>query len=448
MRHTRVEALRPLNAACWFPAAALAVLAGCTQILGIEELSGDGERIDAGGQDAAITDAAPPDGRMVPACADSEIETPLGAIDIDTEPAGNDMAATCGGDSSPELLLAWTAPVTDYYVFDTFGMGFDTVLALYAPECDGTELACSNNVGPMVQSELVRKFRQGEQALVLVDGNAGDSGQGPLQIQRVDCPDADLEGQSFPLTLSTVGFGDDASNACGGQDQEDRAYHWVPPADGLYYVRVTSESFTPVVSLIDGPRCDDRLLGCNAGASGEHGAEVVRFLRAGQPVSIVVDGLNGAGEFTLDIGISEGPTCPEATLDEGDIFQDQLTQRSLAPSCGYARQSGMFGGSFDLDDKTYLLTAPSIPGDCFGSCDVWVNSPDPVVLYALEGGDCGGPELACVESIDADGDGFFEANVVLPRDDQERLYTVVVATRSPASVGDYQIEVFCFLACP
>jgi hypothetical protein len=445
-----------------FPAAsgiALAgavLLAGCAQILGIDELSPGGR--DGGPPDAGPpgppSDATPPDSDIDTSCREGAATDGTGATMLDTEPAGNEFAATCGGESSADQMLVWTAPVTDYYVIDTFGSSYDTVLAVF-DECGGQELACSNNVGDSAQSEVVQKLRQGQPALVLVDGSAGDSGQATLNIQRVTCPDADLEGQTFPVELSTLGFGDDFSSQCGGSGNEDRAYHWVAPADGLYYFRATSETFIPVVTLIDGPRCTDRVLACNPGEGGEYGAEVVRFLRAGQQVSVVVDGrasgpdgTGGAGVFTLDIGIKQGDQCPETTLMTSGPFSDQFTAPTLSSSCGNTRQGGNFGELYEVPDKVYTMHLDGFGVGCANFCDVTVRSERPVVVYVLEGNDCGGAERECVIADIPPAGGMAETSVRLEAfGEVDADYTVVIADRFKDGVIAYQVEVVCSAIC-
>jgi hypothetical protein len=427
-------------------AGALVGLCGCAQILGIDDVS-------TGGRDAATPDASTPDALSIDSgldttCSDGVVPDGTGATPIDTEAAGDDFTASCGAGGSPDRMLVWTAPLTDYYVFDTFGSTFDTVLGLYA-ECAGEELACSNNVGELGQSEIVRKLEAGRQALILVDGANGDSGLGVLNIQRVTCPDADLEGQVFPVELTTRSFGNDFSSACGGSDQEDRAYHWAAPQDGLYYFRVTAESFTPALTLLDGPRCQDRTLGCGGAQVPAFGAEVVRFLRAGQPVSLVVDGVDGSGLFTLDIVRKDDQTCSEAVLPSaGPPLQDDFTGRTLAPSCGFARQSNGVGGVYDVPDRVYTLTVPAVSGGCFGQCTVVVSAPQQVALYALEGDQCGGAEVGCqVAQLDPTGNPA-TASLEFRQAAEETSYTVVVADISELDGGGFTLTTECAIACP
>ena len=409
-------------------AGAVVCAAGCGKLLGIEDTSPAEEPVDP----------------LI--CADLGISSALDPSPIDTETATDDFVTSCGDSGARDQAFAFTAPVTDYYVFDTFGAGFDTVLALY-DGCSGNELACSNNVGAMPQSELVRKLDEGQKALVVVEGFAGDSGKGNLQVARVSCPDADLEAQSLPVELTTVSFGDDFQGACGGQGHEDRGYHWVAPRDGIYAFRVTSSSFTPAISLIDGPRCSDASLGCNAAAPGIGHAEVVRRLHAGQPVGITVDGTDGAGVFSIDITERAG-TCPEGKLVANTgLAGEQFTDRILAPSCSPVEVSGMFGGRFDLPDKSYSFEVPSAGQDCFTGCDVSVTSSEPVTLYVLQGNDCSGTEMACKPSQLTGGQ--HTASLSLNGGPTGPTpYTIVVAEGLAGGQSTFDIQTQCFLACP
>ncbi|WP_428268575.1 hypothetical protein [Haliangium sp.] len=434
-----------------WPAALLAActlgLPGCAQILGIEDVAQSPPDAQASPPDAAVPPDAtvsPPDARAIDtSCVTAGMAQDIGITPVSTDTSSDTISASCGGQGSNDQVFEWTAPATDYYVFDTFNADFDTALAIYE-ECGGAELACSNNVGAVAQSELVRKFELGTQAIIVVDGVANDRGTGELNIQRVACPDVDLEGQSFPIVQSTVGYGDDFSSSCGGAGFEDRAYHFVAPEDALYYFHATSDSFQPIVNVLDGPRCSDRLLGCNTAADGTFGAEVVRRLDAGQEVTVLVDGNNNGGLFTLDIGISDA-RCPEEALDPfGSTTFPDFSPRVLAPSCSFIAGRDGVGERFDSDDITFEITIPARPATGSGSCDVVVTSAGEFVLYALDDGECRGAETDCViAAVDPSDPPDYTASVTLRMQDQESRRTVVIADTSPFTDGDIQIDVPC-----
>jgi hypothetical protein len=381
---------------------------GCTQILGIEDTSVATPTIDP----------------LV--CAGSTVPSELTATPINTEASVDSYSPSCGAAGSLDQEIGFTAPVTDYYVFDTFGSRFDTVLALY-DQCGGSELACNNNAGGVPQSELVRKLEAGQKALVVVEGNAADTGTGSLQVSRVTCPDADLEGRDFPVELSTASFGDDFKGACGGTGIEDRAYHWVAPKDGLFAFRVDSTTFTPAISLLSGPRCKDSSLGCNAAAAGIGHSEVVRRLKKGQPVTLQVDGVDRAGTFNVNVS-ERVTTCPSAPITNLGITAGKLAQRTLAPSCGAVEvPGGVAGARYELRDKTYSYTVPPAGVGCSFSCTFDLNAAEPLYMYVLQGDDCGGPELSCKKSALVGG-GVYKTSVsVGSKETVASPYTIVVA---------------------
>jgi hypothetical protein len=403
---------------------------GCSQILGIEDTS---------------VAEAPEDPFSCAAGAVTEVPA---AAPIDTEVAGDSVAPSCGSSGARDQTFGFTAPVTDYYVFDTFGASFDTVLSLY-DRCNGAELACNDNAGALPQSEVVRKLREGERALVVVEGRAGDTGTGMLHVSRVSCPDADLEEQTFPLTVSTASFGNDLSSACGGGAQEDRAYHWVAPKDGLFAFRADSTTFTPVVNLRAGPRCSDQALGCNSAEAGIGHAEVVRRLKAGDAVTLEVDGRNGAGPVTLNIE-ERTATCPSEAFPTGpNPVTGRLATRVLAPSCGSVEVPGGVSGSrFELGDHSYSYTMAPVAEGCAATATFELTTSEPMYLYALDGDDCSGAELACTPT--AVVGGMNTASVRLPAAvGVAKRYTVVVADRygQDGTMGTFSLSLSLTAIC-
>ncbi len=374
-------------------------------------------------------------------CTSSDIGNQLGRTPFNTDLLDDAVMSSCGGAGSADQAFIWTAPTSDYYIFDTFSADFDTVLSIYE-ECGGQELICNNNVGPIPQSEVVRKFESGAQAILVVDGAAGDRGAGDLNIQRVTCPDIDIEDQSFPLRdLSNTDSGDSYSGDCGGAGHDDRTYHWVAPDDGVYYFHATAEAFKPIVYLLDGPRCADRVLGCNIAGVPEHGAEVVRRLNAGQSVSIVVDSDGGSGLFTLDIGVKAN-RCPNDTLSiDAPISFADFEPRLLAASCTAISGFDGVGERFDAGDLTFNVTLPGIAPPGRGHCDVIVRSSQEFVLYALDDGDCRGAETDCKLSVPEPPE--FNSFVRLNMAEVETQRTVVITDVSPFDSGSLNIETAC-----
>ncbi len=427
----------------------LVPVTGCAQLLGFDDVSARSE--DAGIADARVgqPDAElPPDANVDPffTCTSSQFLPDLGGATFNTESEADEVDPSCGSTLAPDHLVSWRAPTTDYYVFDTSGSSFDTVLALF-DDCDGNELACNNNVSDdATSSEIVRKIERDTNLVVAVDGFAGDQGEGALNIARVTCPDSDLEGQTFPLALSTSSFGDDLSSSCGGDGQEDRAYHWIVPSDGLNAFKAVAPGFRPTISVIDGSRCSETELGCSKSAGFNMRAEVVRRLSAGQEVSIYVDGIDGAGTFELDVE-ERGTTCPQNTApSEGQTQLANYGPRILAPSCGFPEVSDGIAGIEPLGDVTYDVQLPGPGVGCEALCTYSVESSRAFTVYLLENNDCSGAELACEESSEAAG--VHNASVqVFARDNNVTRRTLVVAAADFPSAEEISVSVTCDLIC-
>ncbi len=259
----------------------------------------------------------------------------------------------------------------------------------------------------------------------------------------------------MPYTNTTVGAGDDNSGTCGGGGVEDKAFHWVAPAAGLYRFNVVSSVFTPAIYVEEGPQCGGALLGCNAAVNGTYGTEVVRELEAGQVLTVIVDGVSGSGSFTLDIEEVPGTSCPESssvinlttctTLGSVCIADQTLDGRLLAPTCAPAVGNGGFGTPLSMDDMSYLWQVPGISPPSAGFCGVRVDAEGDTsfVVYVLQGGDCSGPELDCVEATDTDSDGVYSAYVDETMLVDAQDYVLVVADDSWMDVTSFDITLMC-----
>ncbi|MBW2464191.1 MAG: hypothetical protein JRH11_21260 [Deltaproteobacteria bacterium] len=114
-------------------------------------------------------------------CADLTATEGTGVIARgNTVGAGNDFSASCaaGGDVAPDVAIAWTAPASGTYRFDTFGSAFDTQL-LALVSCDGgAPLGCNDDAGDRRTSEIELTVTAGDTIVLVVDGfdelSAGD----------------------------------------------------------------------------------------------------------------------------------------------------------------------------------------------------------------------------------------------------------------------------------
>ncbi len=412
-------------------------LPACAQLLGFEDVEPAGTQQDA----APSIDASGPDAAPDPlACAQQDFTPAIGTASGSNESTPNERDLSCGSENANDLLLAWRAPVTDYYVFSSEGSDFDTVLGLFEG-CDGEEFACNNNVDGASTSELVLKIEQDTDVLVAVDGFASDTGSVALEVERVSCPDSDLAGQTLPLSLSSTGFGDDFSNSCGGEGNDDRAYHYVAPTDGLYAFTAVGESHSPIITVIDGSRCEDQELGCNRAAEPGFTSQVVRRLTEGQELSVYVDGRDGAGPFDLDIQPVEA-TCPESSLSKGNMLIGSYTSRTMSSSCSFTEARNSINVRQERNDATFLVEVPNAGLGCFGSCDIQITSGEPFSAALLENGDCSGAELVCEPST---------ANAVLipaGMDETETTErTLIISNMSNTAEANFTVSMFCAVAC-
>jgi hypothetical protein len=108
-------------------------------------------------------------------------------------------AASCGdgGIVAPDRSFLFRAPAAGCYRIDTLDTGglarpFDTLLYVRSGDsCAGAEIACNDNAAPAVlQSEVFVELDLAQNVVIVVDGNAGASGDFRLRIEPVEgeCP--------------------------------------------------------------------------------------------------------------------------------------------------------------------------------------------------------------------------------------------------------------------
>jgi hypothetical protein len=81
-----------------------------------------------------------------------------------------------------DLSFEFVAPAQGQYTFDTFGSTYDTTL--YAlDDCQGVELACNDDAGGGLQSEITLQLSIGQRVIIIVDGFAASTGAFVLNVQ-------------------------------------------------------------------------------------------------------------------------------------------------------------------------------------------------------------------------------------------------------------------------
>jgi len=94
-----------------------------------------------------------------------------------------------GGDETPDIAFAWTAPEAGTYVVSTFGSSFDTILTVLGDDCDPlNELACDDDGPGVATSELELTVEAGQSVVIVLnayrDFDEEDTGDAQLHIWR------------------------------------------------------------------------------------------------------------------------------------------------------------------------------------------------------------------------------------------------------------------------
>lgn len=403
--------------------------------------SGAGGGDDAGGGGSVEPDAGPGTPELPP-CASALAG--LGSTLAQTLNGPGSVSPSCASGVADDVSFLFVAERDAYYRFDTLGSDFDTVLALLSPACDGAELACNGDGAVPPQSELVHHLGAGESVVVVVDGNAGSFGSAVLGVSEITCPGIDLDRQPLPLAATTLDGTDTHGGACGGDGQREKAFRYQAPSSGLYQFSVTADTFTPALYVERGPSCGGELLGCNAGAF-QSPAVVTRELAAGDIVTLLVDGVDGAGAFEVDVSELEGAACPAQALgaiDEGfTATLDPSDPSLLTGSCVPFQQRVLPGGTFPLPEHSYPLTV----GSGF-QCNLGIVTDGPVAVYVLDGLSCGGAELSCelIDGVGVEQFSSFDLGDVFAS--QSFDYVVVVEATNPiGGPVTYTLFQACFI---
>ncbi|HMI92599.1 MAG TPA: hypothetical protein VK509_14590 [Polyangiales bacterium] len=356
-------------------------------------------------------------------------------LEIDNESREDADQGSCGGGGSPEAIVEWIAPENDYWQLDTVGSTYDTVLYARDCSCDGTELACNDDAAGSA-SAIVLHAQRGQRFAIGLDGKAGASGKAVLNARRVTCPVFDLDAASLP------------SEFVDREGDGSEPFRYVAPGAGFYSIRVTrSEPEAIGVCVHDGPRCEDPELGCNTSADG-YGAEVIRELKAGQVVSLVVElagEISGEPRFELDVHKVDATGCSAIPLDPqvpswtiGTASTHQLTA-----SCAPAGDARIENDMRPVGYPEARFTHTNQPHEI---CELYVSSSFEATVYLLRDG-CGGTEAACAVSAMTGTSNpmlMHHTELDIPVSDEARDYVVVVEKRdSFTGTGTYEYNLSC-----
>jgi hypothetical protein len=127
--------------------------------------------------------SCPSDCGACPACPATQLGStvPL-TVAGSTVGLTNTLTPSCTFSNAPEATFGFTAPATGTYQINTFGSTFDTVLYVQDATCGGPPLACDDDAGGTLQSEVQVTLAAGQTVVIVVDGFATSSGNFTLNI--------------------------------------------------------------------------------------------------------------------------------------------------------------------------------------------------------------------------------------------------------------------------
>jgi hypothetical protein len=115
-------------------------------------------------------------------CPDQDLGSAVPqAIMGDNTGLGEDHFTSCGNGGGEDAMYAFTAPVAGTYMLDTVGTAFDTILSVL-DSCGGAELACNDDSGGFLTSQIMIALVAGQTVIIVVDGYSATTGPFNLNI--------------------------------------------------------------------------------------------------------------------------------------------------------------------------------------------------------------------------------------------------------------------------
>ncbi len=332
---------------------------------------------------------------------------------------------------------------SDYLISTSTGCGgiisgnFDTQMAVFEGACDGPEIACDDDSGTGLLSEVSISTVAGTTYYILVDGFAGSEGQYCIAVQKDEAPENDECVQATPIVLA-----DGASNGpftnlfstlstepavTGGcffaEDAYQNTVYFSFEGDGNAYSIFSDIGCEGILSpngdtqfaLFEGS-CDGPEIACDDDSGAGLLSQITVQTEVGTTYYLLVDGFNGTqGDFCLNVTqvfIPDNDECVDAiSLTVGDgVFNGPFTNESATASEDSPPPSCFIDVSLDNtvyftfvgDGNPYLIS-----GDI--SCSGISAEPLTDSQMALYEGSCDGPEVAC----DDDSGPLFLSQLVI-----------------------------------
>lgn len=136
-------------------------------------------------------------GQLDGSCPDEDLGGAIPTVvNGSTAGAGNAGFGSCGGLSGNDWSYTWTAPADAFYVFDTAGSSYDTVVHVREGACNGLELDC-DATDFSGQARAGAQLIAGQIVVVTVDGDGVD-GAFTLTIDEAPSGGTCCESQNGP----------------------------------------------------------------------------------------------------------------------------------------------------------------------------------------------------------------------------------------------------------
>jgi hypothetical protein len=164
-----------------------------------------------------------------------------------------DPTPSCGPGFGKGVWYQYTAPVDGVLAVDTYGSGFDTVLALYSGSCGAlAQLGCNDDGSGTLQSSITNAATAGTTYYMLAGGYGGSSGSLVFHLRFAGVPPT-IATQPQPASL-TVPPGASATFTVAAAGAQPLGYRWrkggAPISDDGRVLGTTTPSLT-VSNLVE-----------------------------------------------------------------------------------------------------------------------------------------------------------------------------------------------------
>jgi hypothetical protein len=257
------------------------------------------------GEPGTGSESSGDDGANAIPCPVETIDAVPFSINDSTAGQMSEFGSGCGGHGAPEMAFELTAPIDGFYVFDTFGSAYDTVLYVLDGSCGGPVLACNDDDDQQApDSQVSVSLTAGQVVTVAADGFGLAGGNFVLNgaVFAGTCPNGDL-GNTVPQTFtgSTATVDNTLFGTCGGNTSNDETFTFTAPYAGVFQIDTEGSAYDTVLYVLDGS-CSGPQIACSDDSGGMTHSRVNVNLANGQDIVIAVDGAGiASGDFTLNI---------------------------------------------------------------------------------------------------------------------------------------------------